>query len=261
MINTEYPPGMPCWIDLGSPDLDAATAFYGGVFGWETHPDSSDDYRMMTKAGKVVAALGRLTEEGARSAWMVYFHTDDAEATTSRVSELGGEVRTPPVDGGEAGRLAQFTDPQGGRFAVWQGTRMPGLELVNAPGSINWTELMTTDTAAASAFYTALLGLDTVDTAMPGDSSMVYRMMGPKGAVEDDMFGGMVQLSADDLPEGRPYWHPVFSTEDCDATLARVREQGGRVTMGPEDAEGVGRLAVCTDRAGAEFVVLRPSEM
>jgi predicted enzyme related to lactoylglutathione lyase len=30
--------------------------------------------------------------------------------------------------------------------------------------------------------------------------------------------------------------------------------------MGPEDAEGVGRLAVCVDPAGADFVVLTPAE-
>lgn len=33
---------------------------------------------------------------------------------------------------------------------------------------------------------------------------------------------------------------------------------GGRVQMGPQDAEGVGRLAVCLDPANADFVVLTP---
>lgn len=74
------------------------------------------------------------------------------------------------------------------------------------------------------------------------------------------MHGGLMQLPPDQLPQsdGGAYWHPVFGTDDCDATLGRVREAGGSVLMGPEDAEGVGRLAVCTDPAGAEFVVLRP---
>jgi predicted enzyme related to lactoylglutathione lyase len=30
--------------------------------------------------------------------------------------------------------------------------------------------------------------------------------------------------------------------------------------MGPEDAEGVGRLAVCLDPANADFVVLTPAQ-
>src|SRR6201995_3345314 len=31
-------PGALCWNELGSPDLDASTAFYGGLFGWTTSP-------------------------------------------------------------------------------------------------------------------------------------------------------------------------------------------------------------------------------
>ena len=27
--------GVPCWIDLSVPDAASATAFYGGLFGWE----------------------------------------------------------------------------------------------------------------------------------------------------------------------------------------------------------------------------------
>ena len=30
---TEYTPGTPSWVDLSSPDVEAAKAFYGGVFG------------------------------------------------------------------------------------------------------------------------------------------------------------------------------------------------------------------------------------
>ncbi len=28
---TTYAPGVPCWVDLGSPDIDASVAFYGGL--------------------------------------------------------------------------------------------------------------------------------------------------------------------------------------------------------------------------------------
>ena len=30
-----YAPGTFCWADLGTTDVEAATAFYGDVFGWE----------------------------------------------------------------------------------------------------------------------------------------------------------------------------------------------------------------------------------
>ncbi len=76
------------------------------------------------------------------------------------------------------------------------------------------------------------------------------------------MHGGVMGLRKEDLAlaNGRPYWHPVFAVPDCDAAVAQVTSNGGSVQMGPEDAEGVGRLAVCLDPANADFVVLQPAE-
>jgi hypothetical protein len=39
MTNRTYPPGVPCWVDTEQPDVEAATAFYGGIFGW-TYEDA-----------------------------------------------------------------------------------------------------------------------------------------------------------------------------------------------------------------------------
>ena len=33
--NDRYIAGVPCWVDLSTPDPDAAVAFYSGLFGWE----------------------------------------------------------------------------------------------------------------------------------------------------------------------------------------------------------------------------------
>ena len=31
--------GTPSWIDLGTPDVEAAKSFYGGLFGWAAETD------------------------------------------------------------------------------------------------------------------------------------------------------------------------------------------------------------------------------
>ena len=39
-----YSPGTPCWVELGSSDLDAGVPFYEGLFGWnvaESMPDTA----------------------------------------------------------------------------------------------------------------------------------------------------------------------------------------------------------------------------
>jgi predicted enzyme related to lactoylglutathione lyase len=268
VISKDFVPGSPCWLDLGAPDVAAATSFYGSVFGWEFEsmgPDAGG-YGVFRLGGRVAGAAGPLTEEGARSAWMIYFTTEDADATAQAVRDAGGMVRVAPFDignGAEGARMAQFTDPQGGQFAVMQpGKGAEGLQATDETGALLWTELYTTDVDGAKSFYGSLFGWETQDMPMPGDDG-TYTLIGPSGAGQEQMHGGMMQLRARDLTltGGRAYWHPVFAVEDCDATIARVTEHGGSVQMGPEDAEGVGRLAVCLDPSGADFVLLKPAPM
>ncbi|MFR9676035.1 VOC family protein [Streptomyces sp. TR06-5] len=263
MITTDAVHGSPCWLDLGAPDIQAAADFYRAVFGWEyqSFGPEAGGYGALRKDGKAVAALGALSEEGARSAWMVYFRTDDAAATADAASRAGGAVRVAPTAMGEWGSMAQLTDPQGAQFAVWQqGEQKSGLERTDDAGSLGWIELFAPDAAAAKDFYRDLFGWQYQEMPLPGNADMTYTLITPAGRPPERMHGGLMQLSADQLQHmgGKAYWHPVFGVEDCDATVETVRGNGGTVMMGPEDTEGVGRLAVCTDPSGAEFVVLKP---
>ncbi|MCX4819007.1 VOC family protein [Streptomyces sp. NBC_01142] len=261
MITTDFVPGSPCWLDLGAPDVPAAAAFYGAVFGWraESFGEDAGGYSAFRLDGKVVGAVGPLTEEGARSAWMIYFRTADADATVKAVQQAGGAVRAAPGDVSDEGRFAQLTDPQGAQFAVWEPNQYAGFELADAPGSLGWVELYTTDSAAARSFYGSVFGWATQDMPLPGGGG-TYTLLTPAGCGEERMHGGLMAAPEMFASGGQPYWHPVFGSADCDATVALVRENGGGVSMGPETAEGVGRMAVCTDPAGAEFVVLTPAE-
>ncbi|MEY9950205.1 VOC family protein [Kitasatospora sp. GAS1066B] len=261
MLTTDFVPGSPCWIDLGAPDLAAAIAFYQAALGWEAESadPEADGYSLFRVAGKAVAAVGRLTEPGARSAWTIYFSTPDLDALTEAVRQAGGVVRLAPTEAGKEGRLAQFTDPQGGQFAAWQSTGMPGFELADEPGALCWTELYTIDAAGAKRFYGGLFGWQTTDVPMPGAEG-TYTLLAPAALPPERQFGGLLELAPEDLPltGGLPYWHPVFTVADCDATVAKVTAHGGTLQMGPVDAPNIGRMAVCVDPAGADFVVLTP---
>ncbi|MFI1967193.1 VOC family protein [Streptomyces pathocidini] len=266
MITTDFVPGSPCWIDLGAPDVGAAAAFYGAVFGWQFEPMHAGEEAegeaggVFKLDGKMIAGLGPLSEKGARSAWMIYFNTADVDATTRAVESGGGTVRVAPKGVGDVGRMAQFTDPQGGQFAAFQPGGMTGMEAADEPGTLTWVELYTTDSAAAQAFYRSVFDWQTQDMQLPGGPD-TYTLLTPSGLGEERMQGGLMQLTAEHLAltGGRAYWHPVFGSTDTDATLAKVTENGGSVQMGPEDAEGVGRLAVAVDPFGADFVVLTPA--
>ena len=52
-----YPVGVPCWVDLSTPDVAASLAFYGEVFGWEGEigPAELAHYTNATVRGRKVA--------------------------------------------------------------------------------------------------------------------------------------------------------------------------------------------------------------
>ena len=53
---TEYPAGVPCWLDTSQPDPEAAAAFYGGLFGWEFEDRTPPACRGATSWPSSVAA-------------------------------------------------------------------------------------------------------------------------------------------------------------------------------------------------------------
>ncbi|MFF1641923.1 VOC family protein [Streptomyces sp. NPDC058246] len=257
MLTSTNVPGGLNWLDLGTPDIDAAVAFYEGTFGWrfQSAGPEAGGYGFLQKDGKTLAAVGPLTEEGASSAWTVYFRTQDADATAKAVEQAGGSVRFPPSDVFTEGRMAGFTDPTGAEFAVWEPRDMDGLEVVNEPGTVSWIELYTTNAAAAKDFYRTVLSWETRD--MPMGPDIVYAIAGPAGGGETTMHGGIMQLPEENVQRGSTSeWHPYFEVEDCDAVVARAQELGATVIIPAVDAEGVGRLAMFLDPFGAPFAVI-----
>ena len=57
---SSYAPGTPSWVDLTTPDLEAALRFYGGLFGWEFEDagEAAGHYHQALLRGKRVAGIG-----------------------------------------------------------------------------------------------------------------------------------------------------------------------------------------------------------
>ncbi|WP_037624535.1 VOC family protein [Streptomyces aureus] len=256
MLGTDFSTGSPNWLDLGSPDTEAAAAFYGAVFGWQfvSAGPEAGGYGFFQIDGKTVAALGPLTQEGARSAWMIHFKADDIGATVSAITAGGGTIRMEPMDVMGEGHLAQATDPQGAEFALWQPGKTAGLEIASAPNTLLWAELHVPDPLAAIAFYEGVFGWRSQDMQTPG---MTYRVLSTKdGDQQDASFGGVAPMG--DGPGERPRWVPYFFAEDADATAATATANGGSVLMPPADVPEVGRIAWLADPSGAAFALLKP---
>jgi predicted enzyme related to lactoylglutathione lyase len=267
-----YIPRVPCWADTSQPDPEAATEFYSGLFGWEFQdsmpPDSPGSYFIASLKGKAVAAVGA-QPEGAppEPMWNTYVSVASADETAQKVRDAGGTIISEPFDVMDAGRMAVCMDPEGAAFCIWQSEEMPGSQLVNEHGTVNFNVLNTRDAAAAKKFYGAVFGWGTLglgggvemwtldgygdhlEEIQPGTKEAVSEVGGPEGFA--DVVASLVPIG-DDQPDTPAHWSVTFAVDDADAIAARAGELGGSVVVPPFDAPWV-RTTVLADPAGASF--------
>jgi predicted enzyme related to lactoylglutathione lyase len=129
---------------LNTRDPEAAKAFYGSVFGWQTlalpggfemwtlpgygdhlERDNPGLRKGMAEMGApagfedVVASLNPIPDDQPDTPphWDVTFAVDDADAIAEKAAELGGKVILPPLDAPWV-RMTVIADPQGATFTA-----------------------------------------------------------------------------------------------------------------------------------------------
>jgi predicted enzyme related to lactoylglutathione lyase len=131
--------------NLGTRDPQAAKAFYGSVFGWDTldlgnfqawtlpgyaefleQKDPGLRERMQESGAPagfadVVAAINPIPDDepDTPAHWSVTFAVNDADAAAKKAYELGGEILAPPFDAPWV-RMTVIRDPQGAIFIASQ---------------------------------------------------------------------------------------------------------------------------------------------
>jgi predicted enzyme related to lactoylglutathione lyase len=116
-------------------------------------------------------------------------------------------------------------------------------------GRFVWYELLTSDPKAAIAFYGDVVGWKT--EPFGDDYTMWVGSQGPLGGVT------LLPEAAKQMG-APPHWQANVQVADVDATVARVKELGGRVYV-TEDVPTVGRFAVIADPQGATISVFTPT--
>ncbi|AIY02786.1 glyoxalase/bleomycin resistance protein/dioxygenase [Arthrobacter sp. PAMC 25486] len=260
-----YPQGVPCWIDTEQPDVDAAAAFYGGMFGWTFEnampPQAPGRYLIAKLNGQDVGGIAS-TDNGA-GAWNTYIAVDDADASVPRLVSAGATVQSAPADAGEGGRGAVLTDPEGGEFRIWQARRRPGSQVANVPGSWNFSDLHTFDPGAATAFYGGAFGWQVDDlgfgllirrpgygdhleaTIDPGIRARQANVATPSG------FEDAIAWIVDAAPAEPARWHVSFTVQDRDRAVAAAERLGASILSQSDDYWT--RTALIRDPQGAEF--------
>ncbi|WP_435613006.1 VOC family protein [Streptomyces sp. bgisy159] len=127
-VDVASEPGALCWVELYTPDIAAAAAFYYAVLGLETsavsfpggtytcvNPSGAGEEAMF---GGIVPLADDRVEAASGAYWLPYIAVTDADTVVARTRELGGTVRMPATDLPGVGRVAKLADPYGARFAV-----------------------------------------------------------------------------------------------------------------------------------------------
>lgn len=119
------------------------------------------------------------------------------------------------------------------------------------PGQFFWHELMTSDSKAAEKFYSAVVGWKAADSGAPGQQYTLFN-------VGDRGIAGMMAITPDMAQHGaRPGWLGYISVDDVDQSLSRLKQEGGKAFMGPQEVPGVIRFAMVADPQGAPFYIAK----
>jgi uncharacterized protein len=266
-----YPHGVPCWVDTSQPDVDAATDFYGGLFGWtfsDAMPSGAPSrYVIAQLRGRDVAAIlsaANVAGPGEGTpAWNTYVAVDDAEASSAHLVATGATLRSAPADAGEGGRGATLTDPEGAEFRIWQARRRPGVQATNEPGAWNFSDLHAEEPDRAVDFYVQVFDWAVEDVGfakmlrVPGYGDHLRSTVDPDIYARQEGIGappGFADAIAwlGPAESGWPtHWHVTFTVADRDEA-AEAAERLGATILDREDSQWT-RTALVRDPQGAVF--------
>ena len=120
-------------------------------------------------------------------------------------------------------------------------------------GQFYWNELITPEVEKAKAFYAKTLGWTYETMPMP-EGDYVLAKLG------ENMAGGIMQTPAD-MGGAPSQWYAYIAVDDVDARAASATKAGGTLLRPIFDVEGVGRIAILTDAAGAVIGLITPAPM
>jgi predicted enzyme related to lactoylglutathione lyase len=229
-----YRHGDTAYLSLWVPDVERATAFFGTVLGWAAVGEGPG--RQVPGA---TPPLGMWTDPGP-PAFLCCYAVDDLAAALARVVAAGGEAGEATVE--PYGTVAMCRDDQGARFALVElppgaGVDPPAHGL--RPGDVAYLSHETVDSAAARAFYGAVLGWEFAGGRV-SDGWTVERVAPMSGV------GGGAAA---------PGVRPMFLVDDIHAAVARVRAAGG--TAAAPQRRPYGLEAECVDDQGTRFYLGR----
>ncbi|MBW2596614.1 MAG: VOC family protein [Deltaproteobacteria bacterium] len=239
------------WYDLFTNDLQSASRFYEGLFGWSFSDTASKEKVIKTISRDGVPIANAIHIDANKGnvndcLWLSYMSVEDVDRALMVAKKNNGTIYMQPKDLPNRGRVAIVKDPEATLFAVVTTSNgdPPDQGLIQN----HWmgSELWSKNPEAALKFYHLLAGYEQrlVDV---GDGPK-YRFLVKNGQTR----GGIVKIPWDDV---KPNWLPYIAVEDVMAIVSKAKKLGGRVLVEPDKTIREGRVAIISDPSGAVFAV------
>ena len=230
------------WYELVTENADAAAQFYQRLFAWQIDPAQAiAGYRPIFNRGRMIGGIiqseGHMPE-APEALWIGSLSVGDLDAALARVRQGGGKILDGPDRIPARGRLALVQDNSGALLIVMQSDQGDPPDIEMRPGDWFWNDLFTHDTAAATNFYTALVGYQAKRVEVEGTQSyqILLRDNRPRA--------GIVDLP---WPEVSANWVPYVLVDDIAPTIQDALRLGGSLLLHLDN------VALLTDPTGAAF--------
>jgi uncharacterized protein len=250
-MNAPYLPGKFVWFELLTQDVDRATRFYDGLFGWRSTrvPMGQEPYTIINNGSTSIGGY-RKGPPSVKSHWVPYLSVEDVDAAHAAAVADGRRIMMAPTDFGHVGRAAAMADPTGASFCVWRSSNGDPADTQKTPmGGWFWNELWTSDDRQALSFYEKMFGFTHETMEMGPTSYYVLKSGGQSRA-------GLCQSVN---PSAKSMWLPYVAVPDCDATARKAAMLGGDVVTPPGNIPGIGRFAIAVDTVGAAIAFITPA--
>jgi predicted enzyme related to lactoylglutathione lyase len=238
----------PSWVDLSSGNAAGSREFYSKLFGWQidVNPDPQyGGYGRATLQGRDAAGITPTQSKDQPTTWNFYIATDDVDSTARAVKDAGGTVEMGPMDVGDQGRMAVFTDPVGAYISVWQPNRMGGFQ-TEGSNTFGWAELNARGIEKAIPFYEKVFGWTTKRSPVPGGPEYI------EFQVDGDSVAGATEMNPKAAPSMPNHWLVYFDVDDVPAAYKKATGLGAREIVAPQSYPG-GDFAIVADPQGAAF--------
>ncbi|HEY7014211.1 MAG TPA: VOC family protein [Streptosporangiaceae bacterium] len=232
-------------FEIGGPDTEPLTSFYGQLFGWGLESIPGGGYVLIdTRGGGGIN--GGIGKSQTGDPWSTFYvEADDLQDVLDKAETLGGRTVMPVTDFGGMVTIAMFNDPDGLLVGLVKSAGDPaeGGAMVPSRGEgapVDWFEVLGRDAPRTQRFYAELFGW----TVKEGFEGYGLTDTGAGRGIQ----GGLGAAQAQ--------WATIYaSVPDVEATLAKAEQLGGSRVYGPMDVDDHMQTGAFRDPAGNIFGV------